>query len=369
MKQIEVGFRSNTGLIIDPAQLEALLCEKRTQAAELDKHKKERVKLGEKLVSLQAQIAKIDECSSSMVGLIKIFRSKSTEFEEQLKTESTTNDTLRARLVETRNIIKNQALDAVSVSNLHNQMQLSRRRIAELSENCDLVKSELLFLDTEGRELNFRIEDSLLSLAKEVQKIKSDIVACDVSFDSSFLVGFGISDWKSEDSAIKFKEYMGRTKQVLNDAIKNVLSKKSQLEKENCDKNLDLMGLDDRKVEFVRKVTEVDRHYRISEQNARGMMSDAIDGTEDSILKLSNDKWSIKKTIEDNKSDIMLLESRLKTKRKLHQENNQNLTHEVDVTVSALSGTLCKSLATLNEKCKKASLMQSDLEEYLNHYS
>lgn len=75
---------------------------------------------------------------------------------------------------------------------------------------------------------------------------------------------------------------------------------------------MDLIGLNDLKEELMRKVVEVDNQYKMSEKNAKGMLSDALVHNEDSILKLSNEKWSLKKQISDVEAEIMLIESKFK---------------------------------------------------------
>ncbi|KAF1744305.1 hypothetical protein MXB_749 [Myxobolus squamalis] len=129
-----------------------------------------------------------------------------------------------------------------------------------------------------------------------------------------------------------------------------------------------MIGLNDHKLDLIRKLSEIDNHYKISEKNARDMMSDAVSTNEDSILKLSHDKWNIKKTIEDNKYDTMNLESKLKKKRQIYQENDSELTNQTNNLISSLSSIINKLQTQLEEKSVSATLLQQEIEEYCAHY-
>ncbi|KAF0987912.1 hypothetical protein HZS_5515, partial [Henneguya salminicola] len=283
LKQIEIGIRSDA----DPIQLKNIVSEKHAQSSELEKHKSEGIKLSEKIASLRAQISKIDESSSAMVNYIAIFREKSNKLDGELKIEEATKHKLSTRLTEIKDIVKNQPIDAGAVSSLSNQMQLSRRRINEYIDNCDIAKSEHAHLETEIREINFKIEDLVSVLLKKLNALRSEIASCDINFYSSSFPEFSVSDWQTEESEFKFKEFLNETKKKLNDTIKDVFTKKSKLEKEHCDKNMDLLGLNDHKNELGNKVNEIVSHYKMSEQNARDMMTEIIGSNEDSMLKLS----------------------------------------------------------------------------------
>ncbi|KII70514.1 hypothetical protein RF11_14828 [Thelohanellus kitauei] len=238
--------------------------------------------------------SKIEERSNDMTNLINIYKEKSSRLNDAISVASAKKQSLKENLDE--KTVKSQAIDNAQVADLNNQMQLSKKRIAVLTNNCEAVKDEQSKLDTDLRKMNFQL--------------KSEIAACDIDLPSLKNLDFAFENWQKEDAAVDFKNVVMNVKTLLNDNMNKIFSQKSQLEKENCEKNVDLINMNDQKQELIQKVAEVDKQYKISEMGAKGMLSDAIINNDDSILRLSNDKWSIKKEISNQEAEIILLESK-----------------------------------------------------------